>query len=267
MQGYGSDSRTQELINTGDSVMKDTERALLREALATGNADTVNKACRNILRTRLQWDDQPDRKLRFLLEDIAAKISFPLSFSIVTPPVREEPSNPNMMNVALWAVLALAGLCVCIWGSLGLGIAGFCLGALGGFGMGKTLNGAKRMPSVEPSLRVTTTAEELEKEVEEIYAALTGLYHYRQLEGRLISILNWFQHSYSDENTTEETRKGIRKLLAQFGYEFVDFTPERSPDFELNMGNVNQPLTTEPAIINGEGTAVCKGTAVLPKMK
>lgn len=250
--------------------MNDKERDLIRGALATANAYKINAVCRDILSKRLQWDNQPDRKLRFLLEDVVKVISFPLSYE-----VREMPSeNSNRQDgnsfkgiIAIYTFLIIIGIGVCFADITCLSILGVILAIFGGYGIGRGYTPKPIAPDIKKSaLRVTTTAESLEREIDNIYASLIRFYKYRQLDGRNNRILAWLQHFYADGATLPE-KESIERLLALYGYSFRNFTEDNGVDFEVNTGNVSVPTTTEAAIYNEDGVAVCRGTAVIPSVE
>lgn len=246
--------------------MTETEIKIISGALESANPQyEVNKACREILSLRLQWDKQPDRRLRFLLEDIVMKMEFPLQYAVDRKEVglyRDLIDLSDRRELLGYAGAAVTGLLAVTARNSFVRFLGGSLAALGGYGVCKTLANAAMEKT---RLVVISTPEEIGEEVDKAYEALTALYDYRQLEGRNIRILTWFQKLYSNE-VSDEMKVDISRLLDQFGYKFVEFSPERSADFEASSGNVEKPLTTQPAIINEAGSAVCKGMVVLPKL-
>lgn len=233
--------------------MTEKELNSLELALASTDSQTnVDKACKKILCDRLQWDKQPDRTLRFLLEDVVNSMVFTIN------PKEEEIPAPNIRESVAYGSLALAGLCGTTARKPYVRLLGGMAAVVGGFKLCKSL-GKTEKTIVLPS------AEEIGDRIEAVYAALTRFYDYRQLDGRLIRILTWLQHLYS-EDRSGELRASITRLLNLYGYSFVDMTADNSADFEVNMGNVATAVTTEPAIYNDKGIAVCRGTAVIPKV-
>lgn len=247
--------------------MNEKEIAIISRAMASADPqEEVNKSCREILALRLQWDQQPDRKLRFLLENIVKELNFPLRYSIVgnmPGPDRDLIRTADSKELLGYGAAVITGLCAATSKNAFLSLLGGTLSAVGGYGLCRTLSSAA-IDRLE--LKVITTPREIVESMDQAYQALTSLYSYRQLEGRNIKILNWFQHLYA-EDSSEKMHADLSRLLGQYGYSFVDFTPERSADFEISNGNVEKPLTTEPAICNEKGTVVCKGTAVIPGLK
>lgn len=250
--------------------MNDNEHKLICDALAAADITKINAVCRDILLNRLQWDKQPDRKLRFLLEDVVKVISFPLSYNINETLV-DSPKQPHESafkgKFALYAVLIIIGLGIYFADITCLNILGIILAIVGGYGIGCGIT-PKPTPSVmkKSVLHVTTTAKSLEREVDNIYNVLTSFYKYRQLDGRNSRILAWLQHFYAD-GATQQEKESIERLLALYGYTFCNFTEDNGADFEVNTGNVSAPTTTEPAIYNEDGVAICKGTAVIPTIE
>lgn len=249
--------------------MNDNEKSLIRDALATADPNKINKVCRDILSKRLQWDNQPDRKLRFLLDDVVKAISFPLSYDIGET-ICEKPQNTSESSstgkVAIYGVIALIGIGISFISSTFINIIGAFLVIIGSFGIGRA-TASKPVDSVmkKSIIRINTSTESLEREVDDIYAALTRFYKYRQLEGRNIRILTWLQHFYAD-GATQQEKESIERLLALYGYAFRDFAKDNCADFEVYNGKVSASSTTEPAVYNEEGVAVCKGTAVIPSV-
>lgn len=249
--------------------MNDIEKNLICKALATDDPARINAVCRDILTKRLQWDKQPDRKLRFLLEDVVKVISFPLSYS-VSETVVEMPNRPNeiysTVKVTIYAVIALIGIGICFTEIQFISILGAIVSSMGGYGIGRCMASKPSAPVMKKSeVRVTTTSKTLEQEVDSIYGALTRFYKYRQLDGRNIRILTWMQHFYAD-GASQKEKDGIERLLALYGYTFRNFAEDNSADFEAFTGNVSAPTTTEPAIYNEDNVAVCKGTVVIPSV-
>lgn len=250
--------------------MNDNENKLICDALATADITKINAVCRDILLNRLQWDKQPDRKLRFLLEDVVKTISFPLSYE-VNETLVDRPKQPHESSFkgkfVLHVVLIILGLGICFANITGLNILGIILAIIGSYGLGCGIT-PKPIPSVmkKSVIHVTTTAESLGQEVDKIYDILTRFYKYRQLDGRNSRILAWFQHFYAD-GATQHEKESIERLLALYGYTFCNFTEDNGADFEVNTGNVPTPTTTEPAIYNEDGVAVCKGTVVIPSLE
>lgn len=212
----------------------------------------VDKACKKILCDRLQWDKQPDRTLRFLLEDIVNSMVFPIC------PEVGEILVPDFRKAAAFGTLAAMGLCATMSREPLVRFLGGVAAAVGGFKLCTSLRKTEKTVTL-PS------PEEISARVDAIYAALTRFYDYRQLDGRNIRILIWLQHLYT-EDKNGELRASITRLLDLYGYKFVNMTSENSSDFDVNTGNVSSPVTTEPAIYNDKGVAVCKGTAVIPKV-
>ena len=232
--------------------MTEKELNTLESALASTDPQAeINKACKKILCDRLQWDKQPDRTLRYLLEDVVNSMDFPIY------PDEREILVPNVRKALAFGSLTVAGLCFTMSCKPLVRLLGGVAATVGGFKLSKSLNNVEK-PVTFPS------SEEIGGRVDAVYAALSRFYVYRQLDGHLIRILVWLQHLYS-EDKSGELRASITRLLDLYGYKFVNMTPENSSDFEINKGNVSTAVTTEPAIYNDKGFAVCRGTAVIPK--
>lgn len=232
-----------------------TENELNSIALALASNDpqvNVNSACKKIICDRLQWDKQPDRTLRFLLEDVVNSMDFS-----ATPQV-EEIIVPNIWNSVAFGSLTFAGMCSTVARKPLVRLIGGIAAAVGAFKLCENLRNTKKTV-------IYPTPEEIGVQIDTVYATLTKFYDYHQLDGRLNRILVWLQHLYS-EDKSGELRASITKLLNLYGYKFVNMTTENSADFDINTGNVTSPITTEPAIYNDKGFAVCRGTAVIPKV-
>lgn len=247
--------------------MNDTEKNQICQALATADPANINATCRDILCKRLQWDKQPDRKLRFLLEDIVKTINFPLSYA-VSETVVANPHSPDQQSgirkTAIFAVLALIGIGICLADITFLSVLGVLMATVAGYGIGHSTAPKHIEPVMKQSVvRIATTAESLGREVDSVYDSLICFYKYRQLDGRNIRILAWLQHFYADGATKEE-KDSIERLLSLYGYTFRNFAEDNCADFDVYTGNVSFPTTTEPSIYNEDGVAVCKGTAVIP---
>lgn len=233
--------------------MTEKELNSIASALASNDPQVnVNSACKKIICDRLQWDKQPDRTLRFLLEDVVNSMDF-----FATPQV-EEIVVPNIWNSVAFGSLTFAGMCSTVARKPLVRLIGGIAAAVGAFKLCKNLRNTKKTV-------IYPTPEEIGVQIDTVYATLTKFYDYHQLDGRLNRILVWLQHLYS-EDKSGELRASITKLLNLYGYKFVNMTTENSADFDINTGNVTSPITTEPAIYNDKGFAVCRGTAVIPKL-
>lgn len=233
--------------------MTEKELNYIESSLVSANPqDNVDKVCKKILCDRLQWDKQPDRTLRFLLEDVVNSMDFPIT------PEEKEMIVPNIRNSVAFGLLTVAGFCSIITRKPVVRLLGGIAAAVGAFKLCESLR--------NPEKTVTyPSAEEIGVRVDNVYSALTKFYDYRQLDGHFKRILVWLQHLYS-EDKYGELRASITRLLDNYGYKFVNMTTENSADFEVNTGNVTTTVTTEPAIYNDKGFAVCRGIAVIPKV-
>jgi hypothetical protein len=245
--------------------MTETEYSQIEQALdnvsSEGNLDDV---CQKILLNRLRWADQPDRKLRHLLEDVVKTMKFPLKTEAkMVDDSLSVSANNETIKIVSCVIAFIIGICMVTLAPVFVRIAGGILSAIGGYSLNNVLLHRKLTTAAE--IKVTTTVKDICNEIDSIYEVLSKFYQYRQLEGRQIKILMWFQHHYS-ECKDRNIQDSISKLLVQFGYRFVEYVPEISADFEINSGNVKEPVTTEPAIYNEQDSVVCKGTAVIPNL-
>lgn len=225
--------------------------------------DVLSKVCQDILLNRIKWDEQPDRELRFLLEKIVGLIKFPIEVDLVTEKVAPTEGPIKLRDLAITGGITGIGILASFSKNKGISFIGGLMTGLGGYLLGQQLS-KKDSDKTISRLVVTTTAQELGEQIDAIYTAFSAFYNYRQLEGRQKDILLWFQQLYR-KSDNEELRESISELLDQYGYSFETFSEERSTDFELHGGRVEDTKTTIPAIINDKGTLICKGVAVIPQ--
>lgn len=225
--------------------------------------DVLSKVCQDILLNRIKWDNQPDRELRFLLEKIVRLIKFPIEVELVTERQTCTDQTARVRNLALSGGITGLGILASFSRNNGISVLGGLMAGVGGYLLGQQLS-KKDSAKVISRLVVTTTAQELGEQIDAIYTAFSAFYNYRQLEGRQKDVLLWFQQLYRKSDNTE-LRESISDLLGQYGYAFETFSEERSTDFELHGGSVENTKTTIPAIINEKGTLICKGVAVIPQ--
>ena len=224
--------------------------------------DALTKVCQGILLNRLKWENQPDRELRFMLEKIVRQLKFPIDVDLVSESHTSEVEPMNFRNLAIAGGVTGLGFLATLSEKKSISFVGGIMCGIGGYFISHLLD--KKEPSKTVSrLVVTTTAQEIGEQIDAIYASFSTFYKYRQLEGRQKDVLLWFQQLYR-KTDNEGLRESISELLSQYGYTFEMFSDDRATDFELHEGNVEVPKTTIPAIINEEGTLICKGVAVIP---
>jgi hypothetical protein len=243
--------------------MTEKEYSIIQSALNSScSADQFSLVCRQVILQRLKWDNQPDRNLRFLLEDVVNTLCFPLSCQPDDDKQHiKYAKEVNYEKAIIGGSLIGIGLLSSIFSKrLLFRFLGGISSVLGGYELKNSISKV----SINKSAYCKISKEEVGAQIDSVYESLSKFYQYRQLEGRNIKILRWFQNMYADDKIGD-LRGSISKLLGQFGYRFVEYAPEISADFELSSGNVENPITTEPAIFNENGV-VCKGTVVLPNL-
>lgn len=246
--------------------MNEKEHQLIISALKSSNpTNSVRRAGIKILTDRLQWDSQPDRQLRFLLENVVKNTQFEVEYKLLHAELSPDSNGKgfSLTNIIMFVVLVGLGLYFVSSESDILSLIGGLMCGIGGYGISRAYNKKKVDGTASPRLVVTTTASQIGEQIDAIYTSFTAFYKYRQLEGRQKDVLLWFQQLYR-KTDSEDLRESISELLAQYGYSFEMFSEARSVDFELHGGNVEVPKTTVPAIINDEGLLICKGVAVIP---
>lgn len=243
--------------------MTEKETDLLRQALKSDQPkERVDEQCRRILCERLQWDDQPDRELSCLLQNIAKSLHFPLNYKIVseTDAVPAQPANGKLW---MFAAIVLVGIIANLSDSMVMRIVGLIAILAGGYALAAKTLPHRPASSTSTRLIIETTPDSLGEQIDSVYATLTAFYRYHQLDNRHIQLMRWLQDYYAECSSVKDKDR-LARLMRSYGYEFVEFSHECINYFDVFESKVEAPTTTVPAIINKYKVCVCKGSAVMP---
>lgn len=243
--------------------MTEKETDLLRQALESDRPkESVNEQCRQILCERLQWDDQPDRELSYLLQNIVKSLYFPLSYKLVSEDdTMHRPTSKDKRW--LLAAIILVGVIANLSDSMVMRILGLLVALVGGYALGAKILRPMPASPARTRLIIETTADMLAEQIDSVYATLTAFYRYHQLDNRHIQLMRWLQDYYAECSSVKDKER-LARLLGSYGYEFVEFSHESINYFDVFESKVEAPTTTVPAIINKYKVCVCKGSAVMP---